>query len=188
MNTQADRPEPIQVAVVDAETDLCTLDEKTHECPPKVELFTNSKELTLAGCFKEGRRALAHLPQLRPDIALINSCLPDMSGVECARRLSMAGKDLRLMMTAKAMEGAMVLQALMAGARGILIQPYTMADLAQGLLTLQQEGVFLCARATLLLVEFFHHAHAAQGNPEMFTPRETEILTYLLARLSDREI
>jgi len=82
----------------------------------------------VAGEARDGAEAIALARELEPDLVLLDIRMPEVDGVECARRIYAERPVPIVMVTAHADRG-LVERALAAGAFGYLTKPFREADL-----------------------------------------------------------
>lgn len=104
----------VRVAVVDD-------DESTRLCFK--DLLQATDNFSFAGSFSNATEALAGMPQLRPDLTLMDIRLPDLSGIECAKQLKHAMPGLKIIMVTGTHEANWVGASLQAGATAYLVKP-----------------------------------------------------------------
>ena len=75
----------------------------------------------LAAC-ATGEEALIHLPELQPDVVLMDVNLPQMSGIECVRRLRERLAKTQVLMLTVYEDSDSIFRALRAGASGYLLK------------------------------------------------------------------
>lgn len=85
--------------------------------------------LEVAGAAGSGRDALALLPDLRPDVAVIDMRLPDMSGDELCRRLRERMPALAVVVLSSYLTELAVREAVGAGASGYVTKAAGLAEL-----------------------------------------------------------
>jgi DNA-binding NarL/FixJ family response regulator len=78
-----------------------------------------------AGAFSTGEAALERVPQLRPQVVLMDINLPKMSGVECTRQLKELRPDLQVIMLTVYDDSDRIFLALRMGASGYLLKRST---------------------------------------------------------------
>lgn len=135
----------------------------------------------------EGQQAIRVAGAVRPDVAVVDLQLPDLSGVEVARGLAAAG--VRVLILSASAEHADVLAAVKAGASGYLVKSASRAEFLDAVRrTAEGDAVFTPGLAGLVLGEFRRLAtRPATEGPEL-TARETEILRFVAKGLSYRQI
>ncbi len=141
-----------------------------------------------AGLFPDGRSALRGIPDLGPggvDVALVDIGLPDISGVEVARRLKARNPELEIMMLTVFEDEERIFQSLRAGATGYLLKRTPPAELLQAVRELAAGGSPMTGRIARRVVQAFHGP--ARSGQEL-TPREREVLDLLAEGRRYREI
>ena len=159
---------PARVAVIDD-------DEDTRLCFK--DMLQSAGNFSLAGSFSSASEALADLPSLQPDLALMDIRLPDLSGIECTRRLKHLMPRLKIVMVTGTHEAQWADASLKVGAIAYLVKP---VEKEQLLATLQ----FAMADKTetkLVSVK-------ANGTGWSLSPREAEVMAGLAEGLLYKEI
>jgi DNA-binding NarL/FixJ family response regulator len=82
-------------------------------------------------CFADCGQALAEIPAAKPDIVVMDTLLPGLPGVECARRLAQVLPNLPIVIVTPQRNADCFRFSLMAGARGYLIRPVSASDLVR---------------------------------------------------------
>jgi DNA-binding NarL/FixJ family response regulator len=141
----------------------------------------------------EGRVALRAAPATRPEVAVVDLHLPDLSGVEVIRGLLSVLPDLRVLVLSASGEHQDVLDAVMAGASGYLLKSASAAEFLDAVArTAAGDAVFTAGLAALVLGEFRRLAATpsddAQTQIPQLTDRETEVLRLVAKGLTYRQI
>lgn len=98
-----------------------------------IELLGADGELEVVGEAGSVAQALARIPALKPDVAVLDVRLPDGNGIELCRDLLSQFPDLRcLMLTSYTSEEAMV-DAILAGASGYVVKDIKGMELANAI-------------------------------------------------------
>src|SRR5437588_7380806 len=85
------------------------------------DLLEADPELTVVGEASTVAHALARIPALRPDIAVLDVRLPDGNGIELCRDLRSKLPDLNVLMLTSYTDEEAMLNAILAGAGGYVI-------------------------------------------------------------------
>jgi two-component system nitrate/nitrite response regulator NarL len=85
-----------------------------------IESIRERPELELVGESGDGRQALEKIRELRPDLALLDLKLPGMDGIGVLRALAEETFDTRVLLLSAYSDGALVYEALEAGAAGYI--------------------------------------------------------------------
>lgn len=91
--------------------------------------LSQDPSLQVAGVAGSGREALALLPDLRPDVAVVDLRLPDMSGDELCRRLRARLPGLAVVVLSSYLTEPAVRDAVEAGAAGYVTKAAGLAEL-----------------------------------------------------------
>ncbi|HVV29971.1 MAG TPA: response regulator transcription factor, partial [Mycobacteriales bacterium] len=86
------------------------------------ELLEADPELTVIGEAATAAQALARIPALRPDVALLDVRLPDGNGIELCRDLRSKLPELNVLMLTSYTDEEAMLNAILAGAGGYVIK------------------------------------------------------------------
>jgi DNA-binding NarL/FixJ family response regulator len=137
----------------------------------------------------EGRAALAAIRELRPEVAILDLRLPDLSGVAVLQGLGEECPTAVLVLSASG-ESSDVLEAIKAGARGYLVKSASAAELSEAVERVAAgDAVFTPGLAGLVLGEYRRLANAdePERRPKL-SERETEVLRLVAKGLNYREI
>lgn len=152
-----------------------------------------SRDLTASGhrvlaSFGEGKAALTAIHGLRPDVAILDLQLPDLSGVAVLQGLGEDCPTAVLVLSASG-ESSDVLEAMKAGARGYLVKSASATELADAVERVAAgDAVFTPGLAGLVLGEYRRLANAGEAERPKLSERETEVLRLVAKGLNYREI
>src|SRR5256885_16702164 len=99
-------PPPIRLAVVED-------DRTTRET--LVALLAGEGRFHCTGAFGSAEEAIAALPDLAPDVALVDINLPGLSGIDCVMRLKALRPTLQILMLTTYEDSDKIVQSLRAG-------------------------------------------------------------------------
>ncbi|GAB1816940.1 response regulator transcription factor [Herbidospora sp. RD11066] len=135
-----------------------------------------------------GEQALALVPQVQPDVVLMDLAMPGMGGVGTTERLVRDHPHIRVLVLSMADDDDSVFAALRAGARGYVLKGARKAELVRAILAVHGgEALFGPAIASRLSGYFTGLAKREQGFPEL-TVREREILSLMAAHMTNPHI
>ncbi|MFF3436764.1 response regulator [Streptosporangium sp. NPDC002721] len=138
----------------------------------------------------EGRQAVRVAAAVRPELVVLDLQLPDMPGVEVARRLAASEPPPRVLMLSASGEQEDVLEAVKAGASGYLLKSASKEEFLDAVRrTAEGDAVFTPGLAGLVLGEYRRLAArpAPEATPRL-TERETEVLRLVAKGLSYKQI
>ncbi|MER5649189.1 response regulator transcription factor [Streptosporangium sp. NPDC002524] len=138
----------------------------------------------------EGRQAIRVAAAVRPELVVLDLQLPDVPGVEVARRLAASEPPPRVLMLSASGEQEDVLEAVKAGASGYLLKSASKEEFLDAVRrTAEGDAVFTPGLAGLVLGEYRRLAArpAPEATPRL-TERETEVLRLVAKGLSYKQI
>ena len=134
-------------------------------------LVRNDPRLCVVGDARSAAEALRVLPELNPDVVLLDLRLPDMLASESARRIRAILPRARILVFTAHSEHPALQLAMQSGAHGALLKDVADADLADAIVRTARGETVLDPRLT---------ADSSSWNPEtktgQLTKREYEIL------------
>ena len=152
------------------------------------ELIDDEADLTVVGQASSVAEAMARVPALRPDVAVLDVRLPDGNGVELCRDLRAALPGLRcLMLTSFTDEDSMV-DAVLAGAEGYVIKDVKGLQLVDAIRRVGSGETLLDARAVAALVAELRAKTGKPGPLAGLSEQELVLLDLLGESLTNRQI
>jgi two-component system, NarL family, response regulator LiaR len=94
-------------------------------------VLNSDPDIKCIGIFRFALDAIKEIKQKRPDVAIIDIGLPDISGIECVRRLKLECPHTKLMVCTIQEEDNDIFEALKAGADSYMVKrskPYQILD------------------------------------------------------------
>ncbi len=150
-------------------------------------LLEDEPDFVVVGETGEGETARWLIPQLRPDLALIDIRLSDMTGLELCRALQQYNLPTRLVILTAFLDRDLLHQTLSAGANGYLLKDAENADLVRNLRLVLQGQTVLDQRAVGYVAEYVAN-HPPKETDPLLTPRELEILRMIAQGMTNGEI
>jgi|SRR5687767_8283289 len=169
---------PIKVSIVE---DLAEVREGL------AELVRSDKELLMLEHFENAEAAVLKLPEMHPDIVIMDINLPGMSGIECIRQLKEKCPDTEFMMFTVYENDEKVLQALQAGASGYLLKRTKPEQILESIKELNQGGSPMSSNIARKLLNIFLDKKKVT-KMAILTDRENEVLQLLADGLLYKEI
>jgi DNA-binding NarL/FixJ family response regulator len=152
------------------------------------DLLNEADDLTVIGAAATAAQAMARVPALDPDVAVVDVCLPDGDGVEVCRELRSLLPGLQcLMLTSYTHEQAMM-NAFLAGAAGFVIKDITGVDLVAAVRTVGSGRSLLDQRAAAALIARLRTGTARPGPLADLTEQERAALELIGQGLTNRQI
>src|SRR5258705_9474773 len=118
-----------------------------------------SKEFLVLDVFKTAEEAVFDIPNLKPDIVIMDISLPGMNGIECIRQIKDKTPSTQFMMFTVYENDEKVFEALKAGASGYLLKNTGLVQLVESLKELHDGGSPMSANIARKLVTLFRDDH-----------------------------
>ncbi|HSY43929.1 MAG TPA: response regulator transcription factor, partial [Candidatus Acidoferrum sp.] len=131
--------------------------------------------------------AIKDLPNVKPDVVLMDINLPGINGVECVRQLKKIMPQVLIMMLTVYEDTENIFDALAAGASGYLLKRTTGAELLNAIREVQRGGSPMTAHIARKVVQSFQRNAPAQP-AENLSEREQQVLDLLSQGLMYKEI
>ena len=132
--------------------------------------------------------AVASLPELRPDIVLVDINLPGQSGIECVRQLKPQLPATQFVMVTVYEDADRIFQALAVGATGYLLKQTPRTELVAAIRELHAGGSPISTNIARKVVQSFHRAPSPPSGEAALAPRERQVLDELVRGLLYKEI
>ena len=153
-----------------------------------VGLLSSDPELEVIGEAGSVAQALARIPALQPDVAVLDVRLPDGNGIELCRDLLSAMPELRCLMLTSYTSDEAMLDAILAGASGYVVKDIKGMELAQAIKDVGAGRSLLDNRAAAALMSKLR-GEAERSDPlSGLTQQERALLELLAEGLTNREI
>jgi DNA-binding NarL/FixJ family response regulator len=152
-------------------------------------LLSFCEELSFAGAFASAREALDGIPNIKPDVVLMDLYLVGMDGIECTRRLKTLLPDTKiLMLTVEENDDDLILRAIRAGASGYLVKRQAMSKLIDSTLELHRGEVPISPNIARKILAAVRNNSEPCDNVETLTAQETKILRLVAQGRRNKEI
>jgi DNA-binding NarL/FixJ family response regulator len=151
------------------------------------ELLEGEGDLEVVGEASTAAEALARVPAVRPQVAVLDVRLPDGDGVEVCRELRSQFPDLACLMLTSFSDDEALLGAVMAGAAGYVLKDIRGGDLVGAVRTVAAGGSLLDARSTAHVLAKLRDKQAADPL-DVLTDQERRILELIGEGLTNRQI
>jgi len=132
--------------------------------------------------------ALQKIKRLVPDVVLMDIHLPNMSGVDCTRRLKELCPGIQILILTVYEDNERVFGALKAGATGYLLKRSDPADILHAIQDVKQGGAPMSSQIARRVVQSFRERAQQTLKDQALSVREEEILQHLSKGYSTKEI
>lgn len=139
----------------------------------------------------DGDQAIAMIPEVQPDVVLLDMRMPGKSGLDVLDALAANGTLPPTIIVTTFDDDELVLAGLKAGAKGYLLKDVTLEQLVEAVETVAAGGSLMRPAVTqrlLVGLDRMQNSFASLDQPDPLTDRETEILRLMAGGYSNKEI
>jgi DNA-binding NarL/FixJ family response regulator len=147
-----------------------------------------SKDFCCVCTCSTAEEALKVLPELKPELVLMDIQLPNMSGVDCVAQLKELIPSVKAIMVTVYEDPDRIFRALRAGASGYLLKRSTPEEVLHAMREVQQGGGAMSGEIARKVIGYFREQTAAKAEVDELTLREREVLELVVHGLSNKEI
>ena len=154
-------------------------------------LLELSEEIEVIAEASDGAEAIRMMPEVNPDVVLLDIRMPGLSGIDVLRELKTAGTLPPTIILTTFDDDEAVLAGISYGARGYLLKDVALADLVNAIKTVADGGSIVKPAVTQRLLKGLEHLQnefSSLDRPDPLTDRETEILRLMAGGYSNKEI
>lgn len=141
-----------------------------------------------AGVFPDVETALPRIPQIKPDVAIVDINLPGLSGIECVRQLKARLPATQFVMLTVYEDSNHIFDALSAGATGYLVKTTSREALIAALKEVHAGGSPMSGNIARKVVQLLHQPKPALKPADELSKRENEVLALLAQGYLYKEI
>jgi len=155
------------------------------------ELLEAEPDIVVIGEGSTAAEALARVPALRPQVAVLDVRLPDGDGVSVCRDLRSQLPDLACLMLTSFADDDALYDAILAGASGYVLKQIKGSDLVNAVRTIAGGGSLLDAKTTARIMQRLRNDAADREKADPFaalTNQERKILDLIGEGLTNRQI
>ncbi len=154
-------------------------------------LLEQDAQCQVIGEATDGLTAIDLISQLRPDLAILDVQMPDLDGLEVARRVATISPVTRVIMLSMHSDEPYVLDALRYGALGYVLKGSATADLVDAVRAVTAGQRFLSAPLAGRAIDAYARSADTERLPDRYdllTSREREVLQLAAQGLTNAEI
>lgn len=168
---------------------VCIVEDKADIRKALKMLIDDDTELSCIGDFANAEEALTAIPELQPDVVLMDIGLPGMNGIECIAKLKPVCPRVQFMICTVYDEDEKIFDALAGGANSYLLKRSNSDVLVSAIKELHHGGSPMSHDIARKVVGFFHRNNDTGNiNPYAITKRENEILNLLAKGFTYQQI
>src|ERR1700734_3810722 len=138
-----------------------------------------------------GAEAVAKAEQLQPDIAILDITMPELNGIDAARRIKKSSPKTEILVLSVHHSDQLIRNILDAGVRGYVVKSDSDRDVVAAVEALANHKPFFTTAATELMLSKLDNPSATLDSDELkdrLTPREREIVQLISEGKSSKEV
>lgn len=152
------------------------------------EWLGNAPGIRCVGAYATAEEALKHIPDLKPEVVLMDINLPGMNGIHCVARLKERLPKTQILMLTTYDDGDLIFDSLRAGANGYLLKNMPREELVEAVEQVHAGGAPMSLQIARKVIDHFHRAPKTSSELEQLTNREKDILRLLAKGYLYKEI
>ncbi|MFI5593067.1 response regulator [Amycolatopsis sp. NPDC051758] len=153
-----------------------------------VGLLALEADFDVVGEAADGAEAVAVAAELRPDVVLMDLRMPELDGVAATARIVAEVPGCRVLILTTYDTDQNIVHAVEAGASGYLLKDATPEELAAAIRAAAGGETVLSPAIVAKLVNHLRSPAPAPAEPELLTPRETQVLRLVARGLTNADI
>jgi DNA-binding NarL/FixJ family response regulator len=139
----------------------------------------------------DGREAVTKCIQLRPDLLILDICMPSLNGLDAARQILKHNPDQKILFLTNVESEQVIRDCMEAGVRGWVFKSDSTEELIAAIEQMQKSRSSFSARVSNLILYSYLKPHSE--NPTLATPvglsgREREVVQLVSEGKSSKEI
>ena len=170
---------------------VCLVDDQTLVRQGVKSLLALAEGIEVVAEAGDGRHAVELIPEIRPDVVLMDMRMPVMSGLEALQALTAKGLLPPTIILTTFDDDQLVLAGIKAGAKGYLLKDVSLDQLVSAIQTVADGGSLVQPAVTQRLLsglEGLQNDFVSLEQPDPLTDREPEILRLMAGGFSNKEI
>lgn len=154
-------------------------------------LLELSQEIEVIAEANDGVEAIQTIPEINPDVVLLDMRMPGKTGLDVLEALSLEGTLPPTIILTTFDDDEVVLAGIKAGAKGYLLKDVSLDELVSAIRTVADGGSMVKPAVSQRLLKGLENMHtdfSSLDRPDPLTERETEILRLMAGGYSNKEI
>ncbi len=152
------------------------------------ELLEPEEDLEVIGEAGNAAEALARIPALHPDVAVLDARLPDGSGIDVCREVRSNHPEIRALILTSFDDDDALFAAIMAGAAGYVLKDIHGDDLVDAIRRVHKGQSLLDPAVTGQVLERLRHGKPEDKRLASLSDQERRVLSLIGEGLTNRQI
>ena len=153
-------------------------------------LVCEQADMKIVGEADSGREAVSMAHELQPDLVILDISMPDMNGIEAARRILAGCSHTKVMALSMHADKRFVAEMLKTGASGYLLKSSVFSDLVRAIRSVMNGNTYLSPELTEDVVKgYLNQLEVARDSTlTVLSGREREVLQLIAEGRTSKEI
>jgi len=153
-------------------------------------VLRNYPEFEVVGEALDGVQAVKQVTSLRPDIVIMDICMPHLSGIEATYQIKRLAPEIRIIIFTMYSDKEYVTELLKVGISGYVLKERCLSELIFAINAARQGGTYFNAISPILSIHMqeLEKARSDKNGFERLSMREREVLKLLGDGKSTKEI
>jgi two-component system response regulator DevR len=152
------------------------------------DLLESEGDIEVVGESGSVKEAIARIPALRPDVAVLDGRLPDGSGIDVCREVRSIDPTIKALILTSYDDDEALFAAILAGAAGYVLKQITGSDLIDGVRRVAAGQSLLDPTLTARVLERVRKGPEVNEELAALTDQERKILALIAEGLTNRQI
>jgi two-component system, NarL family, response regulator DevR len=152
------------------------------------ELLENDGDIEIVGESGSALEAIARIPAVRPNVAVLDARLPDGNGIDVCRQVRSVDPSIQGLILTSYEDDEALFAAIMAGAAGYVLKQIRGTDLVDAVRRVASGQSMLDPAVTQRVLERIRSGVEAPNELKSLTEQERRILMHVAEGLTNREI
>jgi DNA-binding NarL/FixJ family response regulator len=138
----------------------------------------------------DGRDTVEKCTRLKPDLIVLDICMPELNGLDAARQILKHNHDQAILVLTAVDSEQVIRECLEAGIRGWVFKSDESGDVVAAVEALQRQKTIFSSRVCDLIIDGFkrHSTSPVAGNVARLSPREREVVQLVSEGKASKEI
>ncbi len=167
---------------------VCIVEDKNDLREAMGMMIQYSNNYVLGGSYPNAELAMKHIPEVQPDVVLMDINLPGASGISCVNSLKSLFPDMLFMMCTAYEDNDKIFDSLKAGASGYILKTEGPQKIIEALDDVVNGGSPMSSSIARKVVASFNNLGGENAIIEALTDREKEVLEHLAKGLIGKEV